>query len=231
MRILALDTATEACSCALYVEGTCEELHELAPRRHAELILPMVTQLLETSGLSLSQLDGIAFGRGPGSFTGIRIAAGIAQGFAFGAGVPIIPVSTLMGLAQGGYRAFGEEKILVAIDARMQQVYWGGYRLATRGVMTTTIPECVKAPPELPLPGGPGWYGVGNGWRVYHAALHCRLRSKIHGWTATLMPHAQDIAVLGAESLAQGGGLAPEKALPIYLRDGVADNKPHHETL
>lgn len=230
MKLLALDTATEACSCALYIEGACEELHELAPRRHAELILPMVTHLLEAAGLSLFQLDGIAFGRGPGSFTGVRIAAGVAQGLALGADVPIASVSTLMALAQGGYRTFGEEKVLVAIDARMQQVYWGGYRIATHGIMTTVIPECVKAPHHIPVPDTTGWYGVGSGWRVYHDALYQRLASTTHGQAATLTPHAQDIAVLGAESLAQGGGLAPEEALPIYLREGIGDHKPHQET-
>jgi tRNA threonylcarbamoyladenosine biosynthesis protein TsaB len=130
MKLLALDTATEACSAAVWVDGTVLERYELAPRRHAALILPMIEAVLAEANLSPLQLDAIAFGRGPGAFTGVRIAVGIAQGIAFAADLPVIPISTLAALALGAAQETGYSRIAAALDARMGEVYWGVYAVA-----------------------------------------------------------------------------------------------------
>ena len=142
MKILALDTATEACSAALLSgDGSVYERHDIAPRRHAELILPMVDGILTEAGLGLNDLDAIAFGRGPGAFTGVRIAAGVTQGLALGAGLPVIPVSSLAALAQP---ALGKAAIVLpAIDARMGEVYWAAYESDQDGLVTALAGEQV----------------------------------------------------------------------------------------
>ncbi|MGB5065729.1 MAG: tRNA (adenosine(37)-N6)-threonylcarbamoyltransferase complex dimerization subunit type 1 TsaB, partial [Candidatus Competibacter sp.] len=127
MKLLALDTATDACSAAVWVDGVVHERYELAPRRHAALILPMIEAVLAEAGLRPAQLDAVAFGRGPGAFTGVRIAVGIAQGIAFAADLPVVPVSTLAALALGVGRETGHARLAVALDARMSEVYWGTY--------------------------------------------------------------------------------------------------------
>ena len=133
MKILAIDTATDACSVALHLDGDYREIHELAPRRHAEILLPRIRTLLSEAALSLRDLDALAFGRGPGAFTGVRIATGVIQGLAFGADLPVVPISSLHALAQGAWRERGEGNVLAAFDARMGEVYWGAYRLDAAG--------------------------------------------------------------------------------------------------
>nr|VFJ96912.1 MAG: tRNA threonylcarbamoyl adenosine modification protein YeaZ [Candidatus Kentron sp. H]VFJ97120.1 MAG: tRNA threonylcarbamoyl adenosine modification protein YeaZ [Candidatus Kentron sp. H]VFK02851.1 MAG: tRNA threonylcarbamoyl adenosine modification protein YeaZ [Candidatus Kentron sp. H] len=130
MKILAIDTATDACSVALHLDGEYWGRHELAPRQHAEILLPRIRELLSEAGLSLNHLDALAFGRGPGAFTGVRIATSVAQGLAFGADLPVVPISSLHALAQGAWRERGERNLLAALDARMGEVYWGAYRVA-----------------------------------------------------------------------------------------------------
>ncbi|HWQ94164.1 MAG TPA: tRNA (adenosine(37)-N6)-threonylcarbamoyltransferase complex dimerization subunit type 1 TsaB, partial [Gammaproteobacteria bacterium] len=175
MKLLAIDTSTEACSAALLIGTETREHFKLAPREHAKLILPMVDKLLAEAGLSLSQLDAIAFGRGPGSFTGLRIAAGVAQGLAFGADVPVLPISTLAALAQGAYTDLGATRVLTALDARMSEVYWGVYQINGAGVMELHGAEEVCAPGNVSLPLDGEWVGAGSGWKEYGAALreHC----------------------------------------------------------
>ncbi len=131
MKLLAIDTAGEACSAALYIEGAVQERFELASRRQSELILPMMEELLAEAELGLTQLDCLAFGCGPGAFTGLRIATGVIQAAAFASDLPVAPVSTLAGLAQGQFRQKGHRHLLPCFDARMQEVYWGAYRVAT----------------------------------------------------------------------------------------------------
>src|SRR3569833_3307602 len=133
MKLLAIDTATEACSAALYLDGAVNKRYVLAPREHALLILPMIDELLRDANLSPLELDAVAFGRGPGAFTGLRIAAGVAQGIAYGADLPVVPVSSLAALAQGCYRERGVTRVLATIDARIGEVYWGAYRLGSDG--------------------------------------------------------------------------------------------------
>ncbi|NIR32111.1 MAG: tRNA (adenosine(37)-N6)-threonylcarbamoyltransferase complex dimerization subunit type 1 TsaB [Gammaproteobacteria bacterium] len=222
MNLLAIETATEACSCALLAEQGQWTAWEMAPRRHAELILAMVAQLLETSGYALEELDGIAFGRGPGAFTGVRIAAGVAQGLAFGAELPVVPVSSLRALAQGVLRERGAERVLAALDARMGEVYWGTFARGPAGLMLPVNEECVCAPEQAPLPrDARGWFAAGTGWERHGEVLRRVVGEPLVGEEPRRCPHALDVAVLGADLLASGGGVPPEAALPVYLRDRV----------
>ncbi len=224
MKILAIDTCTEACSAALYLEGEVLERYELAPRRHAELLLPMVEGLLAEAGLKLAALDGLAFGRGPGAFTGVRIGVGVAQGLAFGAELPVLPVSTLAALAQQAARTRGHTAFLSAIDARMDEVYFAPYRLGDDGLVAECGEERVCAPGDVSWPGEGEWYGIGSGWQVHAEAL-AAAGCGVVGWQGEAYPRAHDIALLGAAMLERGEGLPAEQALPVYLRDKVAKKK------
>lgn len=225
MKLLAVETATEACSCALLIDGACEEIYDLAPRRHAELILPMVSQLLAAAELVVQQLDGIAFGRGPGAFTGVRIAAGVAQGLAFGADLPVAPISTLQALAQGAYRAHGAVQVLAALDARMGEIYWGAYGVDERQRMTAMVSDCIAAADQVPVPEGGWWFGTGSGWASDGRTLSERIGKALWGQEGQRFPQAQDVALLAADIIAAGEGVAAEQALPIYLRNRVANER------
>lgn len=217
MKILALDTSTEACSVALWVDGAALERFELGSQ-HSDRILPMTHEILAEAGLALSRLDAVAFGRGPGSFTGLRIGAGVAQGLAYGADVPVAPVSSLAALAQG----VEAPRVLAAFDARMNQLYWGAYVRNAQGLVELSGEEKVLAPRDISLPDGNGWIGAGGGWDRYAAMLSERLGGCVHEWRAQCFPRARFVAQLGAHEYAGGRALAPEQALPVYLRDEVA---------
>jgi tRNA threonylcarbamoyladenosine biosynthesis protein TsaB len=223
MKLLGLDTSGDACSAALLVDGAIRQRLEREPRRHGELILGMLQGLLEEAGLALQGLDAVAFGRGPGSFTGVRIAVAVAQGVSFGAGLPTIPVSTLAALAQGAYRRLGRRRILVALDARMGEVYWGSYELGPEGGMVSAGEELVCPPEEVPLPRGDGWWGAGPGWSVHGAALRERIGSALEGVAPEVVCEAQDVVRLATVSLRKGELVPPELAKPVYLRDRVTD--------
>lgn len=218
MRILALETATEACSAALYLDGEVQERFELAPRRHAELILTMVEELLARAGLALKELDALAFGRGPGAFTSLRIAAGVVQGLALGAGLPVVPVSTLAALALEVFAESQADYALVALDARMGEVYWGVYRRDGQAVGEETLvpPDQVPVPPKAP------GIGIGSGWKVHGEALCRRVGDPLLGVWPERLPRASAVARLATEMFAKGKAVAPEQALPVYLRDRVA---------
>lgn len=217
MKLLALDTATEACSVAVWVDGAVWERHERLPE-HSRRILIMVDEVLADSGLALAQLDAIAFGRGPGSFTGLRIAAGVAQGLAFGAELPVVPVSSLAVLAQGEEA----DKVLAAFDARMHQVYLGAFVRGDDGLVRPVGEERVVAPERVPLPEGEGWVGVGSGWDEYHASLLPRLGHRVHEWRPGRFPRARHLARLADHDFREGRAVPPEQAVPVYLRDEVA---------
>lgn len=223
MKILAIETATEACSAAVLVGDDVAERYQVAPRGHADLILTMVQAVLGEAGLSLAQLDGIAFGRGPGSFTGVRIATGVVQGLAFGADLPVAPVSTLAAVAQGTYRVRGATQLLVALDARMHEVYWGCYGIVD-GLARLEGTEQVVAPAQTPLPVAGQWWGAGSGWQAHADVLLARHGAHLAGRDEARLPHAADVARLGAVLLQGGGGVAAEQALPVYLRDRVVQS-------
>lgn len=218
MKILAFDTATQACTAAVWIDGSAHERLELG-QRHAERLLVLIDDVLAEAGVALNDLDAIAFGRGPGSFTGLRISAGVAQGLAFGADLPVVPVSSLAALALGA----PAPKVLAAIDARMQQVYWGAY--VKNAVMELQGEEIVTAPSEVPLPAGAGWIGAGSGWDQYADALQTRLKEHVTQWLRGCYPRARAVAELGAAGFAAGKAVAPEQALPVYIRDDVAVKK------
>ena len=222
MKILAIETATEACSAALYINGEISECYQVAPRQHAELILSMMDQLLAEAELKLSQLDALAFGRGPGSFTGVRIATGVIQGAAFGAQLPVVPVSTLAALAQSHYRISGAHRILPAFDARMNEIYWAAYEVAADNLVTLVGIEQVATPDLVTLPEGDDWWGVGTGWATYSEILTRRMEERLAGIKGDLLCHAQDVAQLAVRGYKAGEAVAAEFALPVYLRDQVA---------
>lgn len=222
MKLLAIETATEACSAALFVDGEVEERFQVAPRDHARLILTMVDDLLLDAGIAVGELDGLAFGRGPGSFTGVRIATGVAQGIAFGADLPVVPVSTLAALAQGALMDLGAPRVAVALDARMGEVYWGAYMTRGDGIMVTAEAERVCAPEAVPPLRDGVWLGVGSGWGPYGDILHHCCHERLDGMAPERYPAARDVAWLGVHGLRNGRAVAPERALPVYLRDNVA---------
>lgn len=222
MKLLAIDTATEACSAALYSDGVIVERYALAPREHAGLILPMVDELLREADIRPAQLDAVAFGRGPGAFTGLRIAAGVAQGIAFGADLPVVPISTLAALAQGCYRERGVARVLAAIDARIGEVYWGSYACDIDGLMRACGVEYVTRADAVPPPEGEGWCGAGNAWAAYGDALRARLRGRVSDVEGARYPHAHDVALLAAAAYRRGETVGAEQAAPVYLRDEVA---------
>ncbi len=222
MKLLAIETATEACSAALLIDGEISEHYAVEPRRHSELILAMMDGLLADAGFRLSELDALAFGRGPGSFTGVRIAVSVVQGAAFGADLPVVPVSTLAALAQGYFRRSGERRILPAYDARMGELYWAAYEINQVGLAELCIEEQVASAEEVALPLGEGWHGVGSGWASYGEVLSRRMGDRLAGVDGGLLCRAHDVALLGAAGFAAGQAVAAEQALPVYLRDRVA---------
>lgn len=223
--LLALDTSTEACSVALLCGEELFERHLVAPRQHNNLILPMVQEVLTEAGIERSQLDCLAFGCGPGSFTGIRIATSIVQGIGFALDLPVVPVSTLRTLAQGAYREFAATKVLAAIDACINEIYWGCYALGADGAMVAQSAEAVGAPAAIPKPDDPDWLGVGSGWDVYHPILQEKLGTQLQKWLPQRYPMARDVATLALIDYRNGKMVSAEQALLVYLRDNIARKK------
>ncbi len=230
MRVLAIETATQACSAALLVGDALLERFEIAPRGHAQRILAMVEELLAEAGLAPGALDAIAFGRGPGAFTGVRVAASVTQGLAFGAGLPVVPVSTLQALAAGVRRRTGHDAVLAALDARMGEVYWGAYRAAGDAASMALVgAERVAAPAAVPPPPGHGWFGAGSGFERHGPALAACLGAALAGVVTDALPRAADVAAIGGERLRAGEARPPEEAVPVYLRDEVVTPSPAGE--
>lgn len=220
--LLAIETSTPACSAALSVDGEVIERYALAPRQHAALMLPMIESLFLEAGLTVKQLDAIAFGRGPGSFTGVRIAASMVQGIAFAADLPVVPVSTLAALALGGMRESSMPRVMAVMDARKSEVYWGAYAQVDGSVITLQGSECVCSPDNVPDPGQQDWVGVGSGWGAYGEQLMQRLGERVTRLMPDLEPRAADVARLGEHEFQQGASLAADEAVPVYLRNNVA---------
>ncbi|OJW77959.1 tRNA (adenosine(37)-N6)-threonylcarbamoyltransferase complex dimerization subunit type 1 TsaB [Thiobacillus sp. 65-1402] len=216
MKLLVLDTSTEWCSAALWLDGRVQARRVLAEQRHSSLLLPMVDELLRESAMSLRQLDGIGYGAGPGSFTGLRIACAVTQGLALGAGLPVAGVSTLQSIAEQA----GAERVLTVLDARMAEVYWAAYQRDGAGWRAVSEPA-LALPESVSVPAGGGWVGAGNGFVALGEALRPRLAAlaRIDG---TLMPDAAAMAPLAARAFGRGEGMDAALAAPIYLRDKVA---------
>lgn len=220
--LLAIDTATEACSVALLHDGKVYSRYEVIPRLHAQQVLPMVQQVLDEAGIKLPVIDAIAFGRGPGAFTGLRIAVGVVQGLAFALDKPVLPVSSLAAIARRAWREQGAEQVAVAIDARMDEVYWGCYamqdgRLELQGIEQVCAPEQVA----LPRTAAGDWLAAGTGWQAYAG----RINVAVSGQASESLPHAKDVLQLALHDWQQGRAVSAEQALPVYLRDQVATPK------
>ena len=223
MRLLAIDTSTDACSAALLYDGAVLSRYQLAPRLHADLILGMVQAVLDESGLILRHLDALAFCRGPGSFTGLRIAAGVAQGIAFASDLPVIPVSSLATMAQQCWQEQQKTRVLAGLDARLGEVYWGQYMLNDR-VMCLLGDERVCHPDAVFLPDGQDWYGVGPAWAVYSQVLVARLGSHCQAYDDELLPNAAYMLELARHDWQNGRIYPAEQAQPVYLRNKVTDS-------
>ena len=221
MRILALDTATEACSAALMLGTELYQRYEVLGRGHAERLLPMVDELLLEAGTTLASLDGIAFGRGPGAFTGVRIAISLAQGLSLGTGLPLVPISDLRALGAAALARSAADYALVCLDARMGEVYWGLARPAA-GIECELIAEGLAAPGAVPLPpAGSRILAAGHGWSAY-PALEERFGASIAVRFPDLLPDAATIARLALPELVAGRTVAAVDAEPVYLRNDVA---------
>jgi tRNA threonylcarbamoyladenosine biosynthesis protein TsaB len=221
MKLLAIDTSGDACSAALLLDGRIEQLFETAPRGHGERILPMMQSLLDQAGIRVTDLNAMAFGRGPGSFTGVRIAAAVIQGAAFGADLPVVAISTLGAIAQGQFRRGGQRRLLAALDARMGEVYWGCFEVGADGLAASRCAEQVCPPERVELPPDSGWYGIGPGWAAHAASLTRRLGDTLLGVNPDGICEARDIVIMAAAQLLAGRQVSPELATPVYLRDQV----------
>ena len=220
MQILALDTSTEVCAVALGNGVDWRERSEVAGQRHSELLLPMIRALLAECGVTLKELDGIAFGAGPGSFTGLRIACGVAQGLALGASLPVVAVSTLEAIAQTRRDRAGGDRIIAAIDARMREVYVGAYERDVGGWREIIAPAVV-APDAAPVPEGHGWIAAGSGFAAY-PALRERYGAVLAECDATVAPGASAVGKLALPRFAAGEGALARDAAPLYVRHRVA---------
>ncbi|MEP6483555.1 MAG: tRNA (adenosine(37)-N6)-threonylcarbamoyltransferase complex dimerization subunit type 1 TsaB [Rudaea sp.] len=224
--LIAIETSTESCSAALMRDGDIIERSELAPRRHAELILPMIESLLAEAGLSRRQIDAVAVGRGPGAFTGVRLAISVAQGIGLGLDIPVITISSLAALAQD-VPADIDAPILAVIDARMGEVYSGAFRRNSDGTVEPLTAESVGPASMIVIPKVANakngqWAIIGSGWSAYQDAVSARL-SALPIWSdGARYPQARAVARLAAPQLALGQGMAADFALPVYLRDKVA---------
>ena len=228
MKILAIDTATEACSAALAVGDTLLARYEEPGRGHAERILPMVDEILAEAGVPLTALDAIAFGRGPGAFTGVRIGAAVAQGLAVGAGLPVVPVSNLAALAERAIAERAADAVLVCIDARMSEVYWCCYRATPPQGLQALGEERVSAPAAVILSrrdDSARWLGAGTGFGAY-PEIASRLGIEASRVAAQLLPRAQEIARIAQREVAAGRTVDPADAIPVYLRDKVVGTVP-----
>ena len=217
MKILALDTSTEYCSVALWRDGAVDARDAHAGQRHSELLLPMVDELLGRHGVAVRDLDGIAFGEGPGSFTGLRIGCGVTQGLAFGAGLRVVGVSTLLALAE----AAGRERAVCCLDARMGEIYHAAYARSGASWQAVHAPSLCAPADAPPLPAG-SWTGCGSGFGAHRAALERRYDGRLSAIMPEVFPHARDIAQLAAGEFEAGRAVAAEQAVPVYLRDRVA---------
>lgn len=212
--ILAIETSTELASVALLYRGQVISHEAAGVQMHSQTVLPMVQALLAQAGLALADCDAIAFGAGPGSFTGVRTACGVAQGLAFGSDLPVVPVVTLLAMAQACREASGSDNVLALLDARMEEVYWAQYRYA-EGWQALAAPT-LSSPQGVPMAGEV--VACGNGLAAYASAFNGCLQRAL----PEIVPHAAQIARLAESEFAAGRVLKARDAQPIYLRNKVA---------
>jgi len=224
MKILAIETATEACSAALLVDNAVISRFQVAPREHGNLILPMVDELLSEAGLTLAELDALAFGRGPGSFTGVRMATGVTQGLAYAAQLPVAAVSTLQALAYQAVLTDDVDCVYVALDARMGEIYWAEYAVIDKQLVQVGD-EQVIAPDKVSSTSTGKALAIGHGWAVYKDILLQQLNASVDIIYADKLPNAKEVAHIAKIMVKKGQLVTAENALPVYLRDNVAKKK------
>ena len=217
VKILALETSTELCSAALWLDGTVDAREVVAGQRNSELLLPMVDALLAANCIAARDLDGVAFGAGPGAFTGVRIACGVAQGIAFGIDIPVAAVGTLLALAE----ASGAQRVVCCLDARMGEVYQAAYEKHGDDWQEVQAPGLYN-PAAVPLLPDGRWQGCGSGFAAFGAELAARYGGSIERVIENIAPHAREIALLGAGHFARGDEIDAADALPLYVRNKVA---------
>ena len=217
MKLLALDTSTENCSLALWLDGEVLSRGEVAGQRHSDLILPMLESLLGEAGIGLRDLNGIAFGEGPGSFTGLRIGCGVAQGLAFGAGLPVVGISTLLALAA----AADGDRVIACLDARIGEIYHAAFELREGEWHTVSAPSLCYAQEAPPLE-GVGWVGMGSGFAAYGEALQLRYEGQLARSAGGVHPQAEHMVRLAVPLFRAGLGLDAALAAPLYIRNKVA---------
>lgn len=222
MKVLAIDTSTEACSAALYIDGELIERYLVAPRKHIELLKPMVQEVMDEAEVDVSELTGLAFGAGPGSFAGLRVACAFVQGMGAGLEIPIVPVSSLMAMAQQVLDNHPERTVLVMLDAKMKEVYWGVYRLEDKEVVRV-LPEQVSKIDNVPsfdgIVGLANIIGAGDGWNVVPSWIEALAPEFIE---KNIYPRAGEVALLSIDDFENGMALDAEHVSPIYLRDNIA---------
>lgn len=217
MRFAAIETSAEWCSVALWNEGEIAAIERRVGQRHAELVLPMLERLLARAGMRADGLDAVAFGAGPGSFTGLRIACAVAQGLAFARSLPVVGVPTLEAIAEES----GAARVIACVDARMHEVYYAALEKVD-GVWRDVVPATCVAPAEVSVPPGVRWIGCGGAFSVYGDALRSALGDSLERVRPEVHAAAAAIARLAASRLAAGGGADAAQAAPVYVRDKVA---------
>jgi len=226
VKILALETSTEFCSVALNLDGEVSGKEILAGRNHSEMILAMVQEILAEAGLALQQIDGIAFGAGPGSFTGLRIACGVAQGLAFAAELPVAAISTLEAVAQH----VDQDSVIVALDARMREIYHAAFRKLTAQSWEMISPPVLCAPQHAPVVAGNEWHGCGSGFDVYRDVLAMQYCENIRQIHSGLHPRAHEMAQLALPKFRDGAYTDAAFAAPLYIRNKVALKESERQT-
>jgi tRNA threonylcarbamoyladenosine biosynthesis protein TsaB len=232
IKILAFDTSSDACSVALRIGKVALTRHVIAKQKQSELVLNMLNELLKEADLKLKDLTALAFGQGPGSFTGIRLAASIAQGLSLGSNLSVIPVSTLQILAQGMYREYQERNVLVANDARMQEIYFGAYSIDEQNIMQPLFADLVGKPDNPPIQNNmlkSNWIGIGSAWQAYKDILAQKYREKklqlrIH--PEERYPNALDLVNIAIYKYEKGEKGSRENILPVYLQNDIFLTKP-----
>ncbi|HSQ05323.1 MAG TPA: tRNA (adenosine(37)-N6)-threonylcarbamoyltransferase complex dimerization subunit type 1 TsaB [Burkholderiales bacterium] len=217
MKVLALDTSTEYCSVALWCDGRIVERDIHAGQRHSQLLLGMVDEVLEEGGVALGELDGIAYGEGPGSFTGLRIACGVTQGLAYAHGLPVVGIGTLLAMAE----EVSAERVVCAIDARMKEVYHAAYTRTESGWTVVHAPGLCRPDAVPPLPEGE-WVACGSGFAAYREMLAARYANRVVKVVADAYPRARHIAQCSVPRFERGETVSAEAAVPYYIRDKVA---------
>ncbi len=224
MNILALDTCTELCSVALLYQGELYQHNQMTERGHSDMVLSMMTALLDEAGATIADVDVIAFGRGPGSFTGVRIGVGVAQGIAYARNIPVVGISTLAAVAQTAVDKLTTDRVAVAMDARMGEIYCASYQ-SQNGLVSLVDEERVCSAEQFKPYSNEKWLGVGTAWRDYHQALSVNFAMTDSDYFTDFYPHAASIIKLAEKQVELGATVSADQALPVYLRNNVAKKK------